>query len=81
MFDYPIFEMPVLGHRLIFAIDAILHVLISHGAAVGGSIVLALTQWYAIKTNDQKLYDLTYKILFVLFIAATAIGALTGIGI
>jgi len=81
MFDYPIFEMPVLGHRLIFAIDAILHVLISHGAAVGGSIVLALTQWYAIKTNDQKLYDLTYKILFVMFIAATAIGALAGIGI
>lgn len=81
MVDYPIFEMPVLGHRLIFAIDAILHVLISHGAAVGGSIVLVLAQWWAIKNNDQKMYDLVYKILFVLFVAATAIGALTGIGI
>lgn len=81
MIDYPIFEMPVLGHRLIFAIDAVLHVLISHGAAVGGSIVLVLSQWWAIKNNDRSMYDLTYKILFVLFIAATAIGALSGIGI
>lgn len=81
MVDYPIFEMPVLGHRLIFAIDAILHVLVSHGAAVGGSIVLVLAQWWAIRNNDQKMYDLVYKILFVLFVAATAIGALTGIGI
>lgn len=81
MFNYPIFEMPVLGHRLIFAIDAILHVLISHGAAVGGSIVLAFVQWYAIKTENKKLYDLVYKILFVFFVAATAIGALAGIGI
>lgn len=81
MVDYPIFEMPVLGHRLIFAIDAILHVLISHGAAVGGSVVLVLAQWWAIKNNDKKMYDLVYKILFVLFVAATAIGALTGIGI
>lgn len=62
MFDYPIFDMPLLGHRLIFAFDAIVHVFISHGAAVGGSIVLAPAQWVAIKDNDKAFDDLAYKI-------------------
>jgi len=81
MFDYPIFEMPFIGHRLLFAFDAILHVFISHGAAVGGSVILVLSQWLAIKNNDHKLDELSYKILFTFFILATAVGALTGIGI
>lgn len=80
MFDFPVFDMPLVGHRLMFAFDAIVHVFMSH-AAVGGSIVLALAQWFTIKNNDKKFDDLTYKILFALFILATAIGALTGIGI
>jgi mono/diheme cytochrome c family protein len=81
MFDYPIFDMPLFGHRLIFAFDAIVHVFISHGAAVGGSIVLALAQYVAIKNNDRKFDELAYKILFTFFVLATAVGALTGIGI
>jgi len=73
--------MPFIGHRLLFAFDAILHVFISHGAAVGGSVILVLSQWLAIKNNDHKLDELSYKILFTFFILATAVGALTGIGI
>lgn len=81
MFDYPIFDMPLFGQRFIFAFDAIVHVFISHGAAVGGSIILVLAQRYAIKNNDAKFDNLAYKILFTFFVLATAIGALTGIGI
>lgn len=81
MFDFPIFDMPMFGHRFIFAFDAIVHVFISHGAAVGGSIILVLAQRLAMKTNDHKFDELAYKILFTFFILATAIGALTGIGI
>lgn len=81
MFDFPIFDMPMFGHRFIFAFDAIVHVFISHGAAVGGSIVLVLAQRLAIKNNDYKFDQLAYKVLFTLFILATAVGALTGIGI
>lgn len=80
MFDFPIFSMPLFGHRFIFAFDAIVHVFVSH-AAVGGSIVLAFAQYFAIKNNDKKFDELTYKVLFTLFILATAVGALTGIGI
>ena len=81
MFDFPIFDMPMLGHRFIFALDAIIHVFISHGAAVGGSIILVLAQRLAMKNNDNKFDELAYKVLFTFFILATAIGALTGIGI
>lgn len=41
MFDYPIFEMPFIGQRMLMAINAIIHVFVSHGGAVGGSVVLA----------------------------------------
>jgi Cytochrome C oxidase, cbb3-type, subunit III len=81
MFDYPIFEMPVLGHRLLFALDAVLHVLVSHGAAVGASIVLATANWYAARTHDTELDELVRKLLMAFFIVSTAVGALTGIGI
>ena len=81
MFDYPLFEMPVLGQRMLFALDAVLHVLVSHGAAVGASIVLATANWYAMRTKDQQFDELVYKLLMAFFIVSTAIGALTGIGI
>ena len=75
------FEMPVLGQRMLFALDAILHVLVSHGAAVGASIVLAAANWYAMRTQNAKFDSLVYRLLTVFFIVSTAIGALTGIGI
>lgn len=81
MFDYPIFEMPTLGLRLLMAIDAIIHVYMSHGGAVGGSIALVIAAFYAHKKNDHSFYELLRKILMVFFIATTSIGALTGIGI
>lgn len=81
MFDYPLFEMPVLGQRMLFALDAILHVLVSHGAAVGASIVLATANWYAMRTQDAKFDELVRKLLMAFFIVSTAVGALTGIGI
>jgi len=80
MFDFPIFEMPVIGQRMLMAINAIIHVFVSHGGAVGGSIVLAALAIWANKRNDMNAYNMTYKILMVFFIITTSIGALTGIG-
>lgn len=80
MFDFPIFEMPVIGQRMLMAINAIIHVFVSHGGAVGGSVVLAALAWWANKRNDLVVYNMTYKILMVFFIITTSVGALTGIG-
>ncbi|MGD9654715.1 MAG: c-type cytochrome [Sulfuricurvum sp.] len=80
MFDYPIFEMPVIGQRMLMAINAIIHIYVSHGGAVGGSVVLALLAIWAHKRGDLAAYKMTFKILMVFFIISTSVGALTGIG-
>ena len=80
MFDYPIFEMPVIGQRMLMAINAIIHVFVSHGGAVGGSVVLAMLAIWAHKRNDLAAYNMTFKLLMVFFIISTSVGALTGIG-
>lgn len=80
MFDYPIFEMPVIGQRMLMAINAILHVFVSHGGAVGGSVVLVLLAIWAHKRNDLAAYNMVHKLLMVFFIISTSVGALTGIG-
>ncbi|MCG3702447.1 hypothetical protein L5F41_10095 [Aliarcobacter butzleri] len=55
MFDYPIFEMPFIGQRMLMAINAIIHVFVSHGGAVGGSVVLAAMAWWQIRKTICKL--------------------------
>ena len=80
MFDYPIFEMPVVGQRMLMAINAIIHIFVSHGGAVGGSVVLAALAIWAHKRNDMASYNMTFKLLMVFFIISTSVGALTGIG-
>lgn len=80
MFDFPIFEMPIIGQRMLMAINAIIHVFVSHGGAVGGSVVLALVAWWTNKKNDMAAYNVVYRLLMVFFIISTSVGALTGIG-
>ncbi|MFA5216323.1 cytochrome c [Sulfuricurvum sp.] len=80
MFDFPIFEMPTIGLRMLMAINAIIHVFVSHGGAVGGSVVLALAAWWTNKKNDLAGYETVYRLLMVFFIITTSVGALTGIG-
>lgn len=80
MFDYPIFEMPIIGQRMLMAINAIIHIFVSHGGAVGGSVVLAALAVWSHKRNDMASYNMTFKLLMVFFIITTSVGALTGIG-
>lgn len=80
MFDFPIFEMPTIGLRMLMAINAIIHVFVSHGGAVGGSVVLALAAWWTNKKGDLAGYETVYRLLMVFFIISTSVGALTGIG-
>ena len=79
--DFPIFQLPFLGNRLLIAIVGIIHVLISHGCAIGGSILVVWLEHRFIKTGDSRLNDLAYRILRVLIILTTTLGALTGVGI
>lgn len=77
--DFPLYHLDFLGDRLLIALIAILHVVISHSLAVGG---LALVAWMERKgLKDPRWEQLAKKVLFVFFIITTSIGALTGVGI
>ncbi len=79
--EWPIFQMPFIGNRMLIAIIGTIHVSISHGMAVGGSFFIVLLHYISIRTNNQRLNELTYRILRIFFIITTSVGALTGVGI
>ena len=79
--DFPIFHLDGMGNRMLIAVIAILHVLITLGLAVGAMPLIAFLEWRGIKTGDRRWDDLAYRFLFFCFIITTTVGALTGVGI
>lgn len=79
--DFPVFHLDLLGNRMLIAIIAILHVIMSHTMAVGGIPLITYLEWKGYKTGDKRWDELAFKILFVFFIFTTTIGAMTGVGI
>lgn len=77
----PYFADHIAGGRLIIGLIASLHVLINHPLAVGAYPILTFMEWWAHKHNKPELDRLAYRITFVIFIVATTVGALTGVGI
>lgn len=79
--DFPIVEVPLIGGRALIAIVGVVHVLISHGCAVGGSLFLVLLEYKSIRESNERLNDLAYHLARWFFILTTSVGALTGVGI
>ncbi len=79
--DFPIFHLDWLGNRMLVAITAILHVLINHPMAVGAYPLLTLFEWIGWRRQDPEWDALTHRLVTIVFIITTSIGALTGVGI
>lgn len=79
--DFPIVEVPLIGGRFLIAVVGIVHVLISHGCAVGGSIFLVLLEYKSIREENDRLNELAYHLARWFFILTTSVGAMTGVGI
>jgi cytochrome bd-type quinol oxidase subunit 1 len=79
--DFPIVEVPLIGGRMLIALVGVIHVLISHGLAVGGSIFLVLLEYKSIREDNARLNELAYRFARWFFILTTSLGALTGVGI
>ena len=79
--DFPVFHLDFLGNRLLIAMIAIIHVIMSHTMAVGGIPLITFLEWKGYKTNDPRWSKLAYKILFVFFLFTTSLGAMTGVWI
>lgn len=79
--DFPIFHIDFIGNRLLIAVDAILHVIINHAFAIGALPVVALFEYQGLQTQNRQWDDLAYRLLKIIFILTTTVGALTGVGI
>ena len=75
------FFIDFFGNRLLVAIIASLHVFINHPLAVGAYPLVTLMEWWGYRTKNPDWDNLAHKITFFLFVVATSVGALTGVGI
>ena len=77
---YPWWYVPGLTAPMLIAIIAVVHVFVSH-YAVGGGILIALENQFAIKTKDKAYREYWYKHTRFFVLLTVAFGAITGVGI
>jgi len=77
--DYPIWDVTI-GGGLLMAIVAIPHVIVSH-FAIGGGLVIAVTETLAVKRGDWEMRELARRSSLVLILVSTVFGAISGVGI
>ncbi|MGD8439796.1 MAG: cytochrome ubiquinol oxidase subunit I [Holophagae bacterium] len=77
--DYPIWN-PAMGGGMLMAWVAITHVIVSH-FAIGGGLVIVVTEMLSIRREDRELRDLAKRSSLVLILVSTVFGAISGVGI
>jgi mono/diheme cytochrome c family protein len=76
---YPIWDVAI-GGPLLMALVAIPHVIVSH-FAIGGGLLIALTETLAVRRGDPELRALAKRSSLVLILVSTVFGAISGVGI
>jgi mono/diheme cytochrome c family protein len=77
--DYPIWQL-AMGEGMLMGIVAIAHVIVSH-FAIGGGLVIAVTETLSVRGNDRELRELARRGSLVLILISTVFGAISGVGI
>lgn len=79
--SFPTVEFSWLGNGTIIAIIAVIHVIISHGVAIGAGVLMVTAEYQAFQQNNQKLDLFAKKMAKWVLIITTTAGAMTGVGI
>ena len=79
--NFPILHIPVVGDGMTIALNAVLHVCISHGLAIGLMAMLVTFQTLTWQGKGAFWAEIARRVLGPLVIATTSIGAVTGVGI
>lgn len=77
----PLLHIPGLGDGMTIALDAVLHVVISHGIAIGMMTLVALFQTLAWLGKGAFWARTARALLGPVVVITTAVGAVTGVGI
>ncbi|MCL4537965.1 MAG: c-type cytochrome [Nitrospirae bacterium] len=79
--QFPIFQVPHLGNGMTIALDAVLHVIISHGLAIGAITLIVISEYLGFKKSSQDWENFAKEFLKFTIIITTGVGAVTGAGI
>ena len=79
--EFPLYQVPFLGNGMAIALDAVLHVIISHGLAVGAIAFIVISEYFGLKKSSPDWEDFARDFLKFTVIITTGIGAITGVGI
>ncbi|MEJ2659426.1 MAG: cytochrome ubiquinol oxidase subunit I, partial [Desulfobacteraceae bacterium] len=78
--NYPVWELHAAGGGLLVALIAVIHVYIAH-FAVGGGLLLVLTEIRARRLKSQPLLDFNHRHAGFFLLLTMVGGAVTGVGI
>jgi hypothetical protein len=76
-----IYQVPYLGNGMTIGINAVVHVLISHGVAIGLIGMIALAEYLGGRTGWPGWHEQAERMLKPAVIVITGVGAVTGVGI
>jgi mono/diheme cytochrome c family protein len=79
--NFPIYQVPYLGNGMLIALDAVLHVIISHGLAIGAIALAVLSEYIGMKKSSEEWERFAREFLRFTVIITTGVGATTGVGI
>jgi hypothetical protein len=79
--DFPIFHLTFFGDRFLFVVIAIIHTIVNHGFAIGLVPIISIMEFKGLQSKNSEWDDLAYKMMRVVFIVTTTVGAATGVGI
>jgi cytochrome bd-type quinol oxidase subunit 1 len=79
--EFLLFQVPYLGNGMTIGIVAVLHVLISHGLAIGAVTLAVLCEYRGMRDDDPAWEDFSRGLLKAVILIVTGVGATTGVGI
>ena len=79
--QFPIFQVPYLGNGMTIALDAVLHVIISHGLAIGAITLIVISEYFGFRKSSREWENFAKDFLKFTIIVITGVGAVTGVGI
>lgn len=79
--NFPIYHAPYFGNGMIIGVVAVIHVITSHGLAIGVFSLIALSEYLGFKKNSEEWENFAKKLIKPVVIIITVLSALTGVGI
>lgn len=79
--NFPHIDFGWLGNGNLIGMTAVLHVIINHAIAIGGSVLMVALEYKGYKTNNEVITNYARWLSKWILIITTTVGAMTGVGI